>query len=153
MRLQKILVVDDSMAIHDLLRCHLHDEVVEMHSAYDGESAIRFAVQLRPDLVLLDVDLPGLDGFTVCQRLREEVQTRNLPIIFLTAAATVDQKVCGFELGANDYITKPFERAELLARVRAALRVKSRMDFLANTRVGEFMGQLRAVPTSVEAKG
>jgi len=143
MTLQKILAVDDSKVIHGLLRVHLHNELVELHSAYDGEWALQRATHLRPDLVLLDVDMPGLDGFEVCRRLREHPLTMHIPVIFLTAAAATEKKVCGLELGASDYITKPFETAELLARIRAVLRVKWRMDFLATHRVGNFMSSVR----------
>lgn len=148
MTLQKVLAVDDSEAIHNLLRVHLQKEAVELHSAYEGETAVRRAAHLRPDLILLDIEMPGSNGFEVCRHLRKDPLTMNIPVIFLTAAARTDQLVYGLELGASDYITKPFDAAELLARVRAALRVKSRMDFLSNKRVGDFMGDaLRAYGT------
>jgi DNA-binding response OmpR family regulator len=140
MKVQRILAVDDSPAIHDLLRVHLQDEYIELRSAYDGESGVRQAAQLQPDLVLLDIDMPGVDGFEACRRMREDLLTMNTPVIFLTGATGTDQKVYGLDLGASDYITKPFEKAELLARLRSALRVKSRMDFLASNRVEDFMG-------------
>lgn len=136
----KVLIVDDSESIHALVSLHLQAEQTEVYSAYDGRSALELIAALRPDLVLLDVDMPEMSGFEVCRRLRENPLTMNLPIIFLTAATSTGEKVCGLDLGACDYVTKPFEPAELVARVSATLRVKSRIDFLAEKRVAEFMG-------------
>ncbi len=137
--LRKILLVDDDAAIHALVRAHLAAEPVEVISARDGESGLALAERLLPDLILLDVDMPEPDGFEVCRRLREDPVTLNLPVVFLTAANTIAQKVNGLELGAADYITKPFDPEELVARVRGALRTKARFDFLANRRVDHFL--------------
>jgi DNA-binding response OmpR family regulator len=139
--LSKVLAVDDSASIHALLSVHFQGEPIEMRSAYDGENALWMVTKWCPDLILLDVDMPGLDGFAVYGRLRENVLTMNIPVIFLTSSAATDQKVWGLDLGASDYITKPFEPAELLARVRAALRAKSRLDFLAGKRAHQFIAE------------
>lgn len=128
---QRILIVDDSQPIHTLVKARLADEPVELISAYDGESAIHLAGELQPDLVLLDVDMPVQDGFEVCRRLKSTPDTLAIPIIFLTGAASTEEKIKGLELGAVDYITKPFDPAELRARVRATLRTKYLMDLLA----------------------
>jgi two-component system cell cycle response regulator len=138
--LSKVLIVDDAAPIHALLRVHLEGEPIELQSAYYGESALRMIAESQPDLVLLDIDMRrGIDGFEVCRRLREDPVTMHTPVIFLTGSSETEQKVCGLELGATDYITKPFHPAELRARVRAALRVKSRIDLLSSKRVKEFM--------------
>jgi len=142
--LSKVLSVDDDAAIHILLNSHFAGESIEMRSAYDGDSALWIANKWLPDLILVDVDMPGMNGFEVFSRLRENVLTMNIPVIFLTAAISTDQKVWGLDLGASDYITKPFEPAELLARVRASLRTKSKMDSLSDVRVDAFIaGALR----------
>jgi len=119
---QSILVIDDSEDIHLLLRARLKDEDVEILSASDGPSGIEAARRLRPDLILLDVDMPGLGGFEVCRELKNDPVTTPIPIIFLTGVSDQGDRVKGLELGAVDYVTKPFDFPELRARVRAALR-------------------------------
>src|SRR5688500_2135270 len=128
---QKLLVIDDSMPIHMLVRARLNDEPIEMLSAYDGESGLTMAGEQLPDLILLDVDMPHPDGFEVCRRLKAEPRTNIIPVVFLTAASSTEEKIRGLNLGAVDYVTKPFEPAELRARVRASLRTKYLMDLLA----------------------
>jgi two-component system cell cycle response regulator len=127
---QKILIIDDSPAIHTLLHARLRDEPVALHSAHSGDEGLLMASALLPDLILLDVDMPDPNGFEVCRRLKGDPKLAATPIIFLTGAATTEQKIQGLELGAMDYITKPFEPAELRARVRGALRLKFLMDLL-----------------------
>ena len=128
---QNLLVIDDSVAIHGLLRARLKDEPVTMTFASSGEEGLTMAAALAPDLILLDVDMPDPNGFEVCRRLKLEENLRAIPVIFLTGAGTTEEKIRGLELGAVDYITKPFDPAELRARVRAALRMKFMMDLLA----------------------
>jgi diguanylate cyclase (GGDEF)-like protein len=125
-----ILIVDDSVNLHTLLRTCLQGEPIDIHSAYNGEDAIKMAAQLKPSLTLLDVDMPALNGFEVCRRMKADPATRNLPIIFLTAFASAEENARGLDLGARDYITKPFKPEELCARVRAALRTYSHLDHL-----------------------
>ncbi|MEO6567878.1 MAG: response regulator [Opitutaceae bacterium] len=127
---QSVLIVDDSLPLHELVKVHLSDETLVHHSAYDGPSALAMAAALMPDLILLDVDMPGLDGFEVCRLLKSDPATEKIPIVFLTAAASSDEKMCGFELRAVDYVTKPFDPRELCARVRSALRTKRLLDML-----------------------
>lgn len=129
---KRVLVVDDSFDIHRLLTARLKSEGVEVLSAYDGDSALRAISSTRPDLVLLDVDLGATSGFDICRHLKSQESTLDIPIIFLTAATDINAKVRGFELGAVDYVTKPFEPTELRARVRAALRTKTLLDLLAS---------------------
>jgi diguanylate cyclase (GGDEF)-like protein len=126
-----VLAIDDSPDVHRLLDVRLKLEGLILHHALDAEAGLAMAREVRPDLILLDVDLPTLTGFEVCQRLKVDPATAQIPIIFLTGATEVHTKVQGFDLGAVDYVTKPFEPAELRARVRAALRTKRYHDLLA----------------------
>jgi len=116
---QKILIVDDEKPIAEILRYNLEQEGFSVLLAYDGEEALRLAQAERPDLLLLDIMLPKKDGFAVCRELR---RTANMPIIMLTAKDTELDKVLGLELGADDYVTKPFSAREVVARVKAQLR-------------------------------
>src|SRR4051812_40247280 len=131
MRRQTVLVIDDSVLIHSLVRVRLEDEPVEVHFADSGRAGLEKAASLDPDLILLDVDMPEMDGFEACRRLKADPATSAIPVVFLSGASTAQQKVQGLDLGAVDYVTKPFDPAELRARVRAALRTKYLMDLLA----------------------
>lgn len=128
---QKILVIDDSKPIQMLIRARLGDEPVDLHFASDGDTGLRMAREVGPDLILLDVEMPGTSGFDVCVTLKSDAQTMHVPVIFLTGATSTDEKIRGLDLGAVDYVTKPFEPAELRARVRASLRTKFLVDLLA----------------------
>ena len=114
-----ILIVDDEAPIVDILRINLKKNGYRVLEAYDGEAAVRIALEEDPDLILLDVMLPKMDGFTVCRNLRERINT---PILMITAREEEEDKVLGLAIGADDYITKPFSIKELLARVQANLR-------------------------------
>jgi diguanylate cyclase (GGDEF)-like protein len=127
---QSILAIDDSPEIHQLLEVRIKPEALDIHHALDAIDGMRKALTLQPDLILLDVDMPGVSGFELCQRLKADPRTSAIPIIFLTGAVAVATKVKGFDLGAVDYVTKPFDAAELRARVRAALRTKRYQDLL-----------------------
>ncbi len=116
---RKILVVDDEKKIVDIIMMNLKREGYEVICAYDGAQGLELCFKEEPELVLLDIMMPKMDGFEVCKRIREKLQT---PIIMLTARAEEVDKVLGFELGADDYVTKPFGIRELLARVKASLR-------------------------------
>jgi len=115
-----VLIVDDEKNIVDILSFNLKKEGFEITAAYDGESALAQYFKKRPDLILLDVMLPKLDGFEVCKRIREN--DKKTPIIMLTAREEERDKVFGLDLGADDYITKPFSVRELQARVKANIR-------------------------------
>ncbi|WP_134683613.1 response regulator YycF [Brevibacillus migulae] len=115
----KLLVVDDERPIADILKFTFEKEGHQVICAYDGEEAIELVKQEKPDLILLDVMLPGKDGMEVCRIVR---QTIDVPIIMLTAKDSEVDKVLGLELGADDYVTKPYSARELIARVRAQLR-------------------------------
>lgn len=116
---QRVLVVDDERAIVDILCFNLKKEGYEILSANDGEEGLALALAEKPDLILLDIMMPKLDGLQVCRKIREKMNT---PIIMLTARAEEVDKVLGLELGADDYVTKPFSIRELMARVKANLR-------------------------------
>lgn len=120
----RILVVEDEVSLLETLEYNLRREGYEVVTAADGRDAMQAAREKRPDLILLDIMLPGLDGLEVCRRLRKEMAT---PVIMLTARADEIDKVVGLEVGADDYMTKPFGMRELLARVRALLR-RSRLN-------------------------
>lgn len=116
---QKILIIDDENATVQLLTMLLEDEGFEVLKAYRAEDGLRKAYRSHPDLVLLDVMMPGMSGWEVCRRLRE---LSDVPIIFLTARTEVKDVVKGLEMGADDYVVKPYENDELVARIRAHLR-------------------------------
>jgi len=116
---RKILVVEDEKAIADILEFNLKKEGYEVVCAYDGEDGLAKALSESPDLMLLDVMLPKLDGFEVCKSVRK---SSNVPILMLTAREEEVDKVLGLELGADDYITKPFSMRELMARIKANVR-------------------------------
>lgn len=126
----RVLVIDDTESIHKLVIARLRPEGLEVISEFDGECGIERAVASQPDVILLDIGLPNVDGFEVCRRLKEHASTRNIPIIFLTGTTDTESKVRGLDLGAVDYVTKPFDQVELRARVRAALRTKRLQDIL-----------------------
>ncbi|MEO6436183.1 MAG: diguanylate cyclase [Tepidisphaeraceae bacterium] len=128
--IQRVLIIDDTKNIHALVKARLTGEPVELHSSFSSADGLAQAGVILPDLILLDVDMPDMDGFEVCRRLKQIPATMNIPIVFLTGAGSTDEKIRGLELGAVDYVTKPFEPAELRARVRAALRTKYLLDLL-----------------------
>lgn len=128
---QSILVIDDSPEIHDLLEVRLRPEAVRLLHVTSASKAMDTALSCRPDLILLDLDMPGISGMELCQALKADPSTSLIPIIFLTGTSDVQTKVRGFDLGAVDYVIKPFDTAELRARVRAALRTKRYLDLLS----------------------
>lgn len=116
---QKVLIVDDDENIAELISLYLTKECFETQIVYDGESALEQLNTFHPNLILLDLMLPGIDGYQVCREIRK---TNNVPIIMLSAKGETFDKVLGLELGADDYMIKPFETKELVARVKAVLR-------------------------------
>jgi two-component system cell cycle response regulator len=128
---QTVLIIDDAQEIHDLVAVRLRTEDVVLHHALDATIGIVLAEQHRPDLVLLDLDLAGTSGLDVCRRLKELPDMAPIPVIMLTGTADTETKVLAFDLGAVDYVTKPFDGVELRARVRSALRTKRYQDLLA----------------------
>lgn len=122
MRKPTLLVIEDDPDIVELLRYNLEREGYRVLCATDGERGLGDAARHQPDLVLLDLMLPGMDGLEVCKRLRAQDGTRGIPVLMLTAKSEETDVVIGLEMGADDYLTKPFSPRELVARVRAALR-------------------------------
>lgn len=118
----KILVVDDEEHILELIKFNLENNGYKVLHCSNGTDALRMAKSEKPDLILLDVMLPGIDGYDVCKEIRKDISISNLPIIMITAKSEELDKILGLELGADDYITKPFSIRELLARVKALLR-------------------------------
>ena len=116
---QRILIVDDDSSISELISLYLTKECFDTRIVYDGESALKEFEDYNPDLVLLDLMLPGIDGYDVCREIRKKSM---IPIIMLSAKGEVFDRVLGLELGADDYIIKPFDSKELVARVKAVLR-------------------------------
>ena len=116
---QKILIVDDDANIAELISIYLTKECYDTKMVHDGEEALKAFAQYQPNLILLDLMLPGIDGYQVCREIRTK---SNIPIIMLSAKGEIFDKVLGLELGADDYIMKPFDSKELVARVKAVLR-------------------------------
>jgi len=127
----KVLVVDDYAANVKLLERNLRSAGYETVAAYDGEEALQKVAAEHPDLVLLDIMMPKIDGFEVCRRLRADEATAVLPVIMVTALKETEDRIRGLEAGADDFISKPFDRGELLARVKSLLQVKYYRSMLA----------------------
>ncbi len=132
---QKILVVDDDEHIAELISLYLIREGYETKEIYNGTDAVKAAEDFKPDLIMLDIMLPGMDGYGVCREIRK---TSNVPIIMLTAKGDTIDKVLGLELGADDYIVKPFDPKELTARVKAVLRRYEKTDSPKDGNILEF---------------
>ncbi len=130
---EKILIVDDEKDIVKMLDYNLKKEGFRTAFAYNGEKAFESAKKEQPDIIILDVMLPGMDGLEVCKALKKEAGTCSIPIIMLTAKTQESDKVVGLELGADDYVTKPFSPRELIARVKAVLRRVKEKEKLPDT--------------------
>src|SRR5512137_2750661 len=135
-RSDRILVVDDTTANLQLLMNLLTEQGYTVYPASDGELALEFVRSILPDLILLDIRMPGMDGYEVCRRLKAAERTRSIPIIFISILEDERDKVQGFQAGAVDYITKPFQPEEVLARVRTHLRLRELTERLEQ-KVGE----------------
>ena len=119
-----VLVVDDSSANLTMLTDYLEDSGFTALTANNGEDALQQAFRAHPDLILLDVVMPGLDGFETCRRLKAEPALQDIPVIFMTALSSTEDKIKGFQAGAVDYVTKPFRQEEILARVTTHLQIR-----------------------------
>jgi putative two-component system response regulator len=142
-----VLVADDDAALRAGLQRILENEGLRVLTAADGNAALRAIRREHPDVVLLDVMMPAMDGFRVCTEVKADADTRLTPVVLLTALGDVEDRVRGIDAGADDFLTKPFERAELLARVRSLWRMKSYTDELERAET-----VLLALARSVEAK-
>ncbi|OHD14221.1 MAG: DNA-binding response regulator [Spirochaetes bacterium GWB1_48_6] len=125
MKTYKVLVVEDDPDIRELISFNLVREGFEIHPASTGDKGLALALALEPDVILLDVMLPGIDGFEVCRRLKGKPETKHIPIIMITARSEDADIIAGLEIGADDYITKPFSPKVLSARIRTILRRQS----------------------------
>ncbi|HEV8662643.1 MAG TPA: HD domain-containing phosphohydrolase [Candidatus Methylomirabilis sp.] len=143
----RILVVDDNLQARELLRAALTAEGYAVTLAEGGEEALAKVAEEVPELILLDINMPGLNGYEVCGRLKGTEATRLIPIIFLTSMSDLEDKLRGIEVGADDFLTKPFRKVELLARVKSLLRVKRLNDRLENAE-----NVLFALANAIEAK-
>jgi two-component system, cell cycle response regulator len=125
-----ILVAEDSLVVRSVLRQHLQDRGYKVIEADDGDAALRTCREARPDVVLLDIEMPGLDGYQVLAAFKADPELVDIPVVFLTGRTKTDDIVEGLRLGAHDYLKKPFEASELIARVSAAVRMKRLQDEL-----------------------
>ncbi len=146
-----VLLVEDDPRMPEVLAALLRDDNITLASAKDGQEALRLAREMRPDLVLLDLGLPGVNGFDLLRQFKEFPETHAVPVIVLTAWNSTKDKLRGFELGAVDYLTKPFEAAELRARVCAALRAKHLQDELTAANE-DLLAAREAAETAARAK-
>lgn len=137
--MSKILIVEDEADIAELIALHLEREGHEAPSASNGLQALPMALQHMPDLIVLDLMLPGLDGVQVFKRLRADTRTAGIPVVILTARSHVADKIAGLELGADDYLSKPFSPRELVLRISAILRRVKKVTHVSELRRGRFM--------------
>jgi two-component system alkaline phosphatase synthesis response regulator PhoP len=121
---KKILIVDDEKDIVSLVSLHMKMAGFLVYFAYDGYTALDICKTENPDMIILDLMLPKLNGFEVCRRLKEAEETRCIPVIMLSARAETEDKLLGFNVGADDYVTKPFSPRELLARVKRVMNIQ-----------------------------
>jgi len=150
----RILVVDDIEANVRLLQAKLEAEYYEVLTASDGPTALALAASERPDIVLLDVMMPGMDGFAVCRRLKDDVETRHIPVVLLTALDGRADRVAGLEAGADDFLTKPIDDVLLFARVRSLTRLKSVIDELREREAsGRRIGVIAGVASRLGGTG
>lgn len=148
----KILVIDDDPAILELVSSNLELQGYSVESCDNAVDGLAIAFQSPPDLVILDLMMPGVDGFTACQRLRHNESTAKVPVLMLTALSRTEDKVTGFDAGADDYLTKPFELAELYVRVRALLRRSGTINVDQSMAEVLHSGDITLMPESREIK-
>jgi phosphate regulon transcriptional regulator PhoB len=150
---ETILIVEDEKDIIKMLEYNLEKEGFKTLSARNGEDALDAAYRDRPDLILLDLMLPGMDGLEVCKTLKNDTKTASIPVIMLTAKSQESDKIVGLELGADDYMTKPFSPRELIARIKAVLRrVKDTGKLPELLRIGELTIDFSKIAVTVKNK-
>jgi len=134
-----VLVVDDETDILELVTFNLERQQFNVLTADNGISAVQIAKEKLPDMIVLDLMLPGMDGFSVYKELRADPRTSGIPVLMLTAKGEVNDRIAGLELGADDYVTKPFSPRELMLRVRALLKRTRKVTVDASLRIGDFL--------------
>lgn len=150
--MSKILVIDDDSAINELIKINLELEGHIVLQAFDGIKGFALCKQEIPSLVVLDVMMPEVDGFTVAQRIRKNDETKDIPILMLTALSQINDKVTGFNIGVDDYLVKPFEMEELQVRVRALLKRTNQIPQSASTRELLTLGEVTLLPETYSVK-
>lgn len=150
--MSKILVIDDDSAINELIKVNLELDGHKVMQAFDGTTGFALCKQELPSLVVLDVMMPEVDGFTVAQRIRKNPETSEIPILMLTALSQLDDKVNGFNIGVDDYLVKPFEMEELKVRVRALLKRTKQIPISASTREILTLGEITLLPEIYSVK-
>ena len=150
--MSKILVVDDDLAINELIKVNLELAGHSVIQAFDGTTGFALCKQELPALVILDVMMPEIDGFTVAQRIRKNENTKDIPILMLTALSQLNDKVNGFNIGVDDYLVKPFEMEELQVRVRALLKRTRQIPESATTRELQTLGEITLLPEIYSVK-
>ena len=150
--MSKILVIDDDTAINELIKVNLELEGHTVFQAFDGIKGFALCKQELPSLVVLDVMMPEVDGFTVAQRIRKNDSTKDIPILMLTALSQLNDKVNGFNIGVDDYLVKPFEMEELKVRVRALLKRTNQIPKSASTRDLLTLGEVTLLPETYSVK-
>ncbi len=151
----KILVIDDDEAINELIKVNLELSLYKVVTALDGNKGYALAKQEIPDLIILDVMMPEVDGYTVAKRIRENESTKDIPILMLTALGMLQNKVQGFNIGVDDYLVKPFEMEELMARVKALLKRSNNIPKSVAVKEVLTRGDITLIPESytVEING
>lgn len=144
--MNKILVIDDDSSINELIKVNLELAGYKVIQAFDGVKGFALCKQELPSVVVLDVMMPEVDGFTVAQRIRKNDETKNIPIIMLTALSQLNDKVNGFNIGVDDYLVKPFEMEELIIRIRALLKRSHQIPESASTRDLLSLGDITLMP-------
>ena len=142
----KILVIDDDTSINELIKVNLELGGYNVVQAYDGIKGFALAKQELPSLIILDVMMPEVDGFTVAKRVRENSSTKDVPIIMLTALSQLNDKANGFNIGVDDYLVKPFEIEELLMRVKALLKRTHQIPISASVKDLQTLGEITLLP-------
>lgn len=151
----KILVIDDDIAINELIKVNLELAFYKVVTALDGNKGYALAKQEQPDLIILDVMMPEVDGYTVAKRIRENESTKDIPIIMLTALNMLQNKVQGFNIGVDDYLCKPFEMEELLVRIKALLKRSNNIPKSVAVKEVLSQGDITLIPEmySIEIQG
>lgn len=150
--MNKILVIDDDLAINELIKVNLELCGYKVIQAFDGTKGFALCKQELPSLVVLDVMMPEVDGYTVAQRIRKNDSTKNIPILMLTALSQINDKVKGFDIGVDDYLVKPFEMEELQVRVRALLKRTRQIPESASTREILTLENITILPEAYSVK-